>query len=702
MPKLYINNVEIELEPSKPIARTLQVNDIADITNRQANFTPTIKIPKTANNIKAFVKLGLVGSSSNIPYQKNNAYLYSDNGDCLIYNGWAVIKETSDTYSCNLYDGAIDFYKAIENKKLSDLNLTEINHFKTLNNVIDSFNGLTTYKYILADYNGKAKYDGTKINIDYLIPSIPVSFLWDRVFDTFGFTYSGVVFDTFDFQNFYMTYPKGVAESNPTGEVIYTNPSFSWSSYTPNYLIHNNPAPTQGEFLSDNIGYVALVDGTYKITSFNSSIVVNGVSSSQPYPISIPYKIVAEKNYSQEFEIYDSLTDIHTPQLIQMIIGDIIRLKIVVNGYVITSVVAGSTSFGMEIRFLSGQIIDFNETFVDFNIKDFINEILVRFALIPFKNKYSNNIVFKTLSEILQDNNVVDWTSKFVGINSESYIFNSYAQENNFVYKYNDKEENFNDGGFAINNKNLPEKKDIFKSAVYSPEKKKSTVLPDYNIYKLWDKQIKEGGLIEYKDLDKRFYFMRAIHTTFPNIVIGSELYQNEASISQAPIESFLDLSFSDIIQKYYGEYGQILDKAKVLNLNIYLTEQDIRDIDFSFLIWIEQLSSYFMLNKIHNFTGNGIVKCELVKVDYTTTSSDIFYQIYITSFVAGCLYFNNPDGLTSLTVERSTDNGVTWTSNTGGGASPRCGFTVTQTTLFRIKNTFTGFVVSNVFEVTI
>ena len=154
--RLIINGYNIELDDSSKISRTLQVNDIADLENRQSNYSATFKIPRTANNVRAFNRLGINGNNSNTPYQRNNAYLYADNEECIVYNGWAVIKETSEYYSANIIDGNIDLYKAIENTTLSDLDLSDVNHFKTLDNVVNSFDGSNTYKYILADYNGKA------------------------------------------------------------------------------------------------------------------------------------------------------------------------------------------------------------------------------------------------------------------------------------------------------------------------------------------------------------------------------------------------------------------------------------------------------------------------------------------------------------------------------------------------------------------
>lgn len=53
-----------------------------------------------------------------------------------------------------------------------------------------------------------------------------------------------------------------------------------------------------------------------------------------------------------------------------------------------------------------------------------------------------------------------------------------------------------------------------------------------------------------------------------------------------------------------------------------------------------------------------------------------------------GCLYFtiSGTPTPTSVTVQLSTDEGVTWTDFTGTLTSPRCGYIVTEVTWFRLK----------------
>ena len=621
--RLFINDIEFDLPNGFKIARTKQVNDIGSIADRQTNYTQKIKLPRTKKNETNFNQLGFIGSQSIIPYQNNIVKLYNKNGEAEIYDGFAkVFKSFSDYYDIAIYDGYISFAKSIENLDLNVLDLEDVNHFKTLDNVIDSFNDLKIYKYIVADYNGKALFDTDKINIDFLVPSLPVSYLWDKIFQQFGYTYEGAVFNTFNYLNLWMTYPKGVSDENPTPESYYTNTFNNLSAIitgAENALIfHNNPAPTSGVFLPNGIGFVVPSDGTYVISS---DLIIDVLVNEREDGIqSANYALDVLINGAPVGTLQTGSSGSGTnPLFLQLEAGDLISLQIFSNGEIVqVNFESGSITYG----FLSGQNIDFNETFLNFKIKDFIDEILNRFSLTPFKDKYSNNIVFKTLTEMLQTEDVDDWSSsndKFIKQNEESYIYRNYAQVNDFKYKYNDKEGDYKDGLIAINNYNLPDNTTVFSSKIYAPEKEISFELPkDSNIYKLWDKEIKDDQTVKYKDLDKRFYLLRYEDFTFESTqTIGSETLQTETTISSAPFESFFKLPFDEIIAEYYNNISLILNDAKLINCEIYLNESDINALDFSKLKYIKELGNYYLLNKVNNFEDSGAISCDLIRVKY-------------------------------------------------------------------------------------
>lgn len=616
--RLIINGYDIQLDNSQKISRTLQVNDILTLSNRQSNYTNTFSIKKTDTNKQAFEYLGVVGSTTVLPYRKNECYLYTDEGECLVYKGWAVIQSTDKDYKINIYDGNIDLYKAIENKSLGDLDLSEIDHSKNLATVLNSFTSNLPYKYIVADYNGKMIYNNNRINIDYLVPSAKISYIWNKIFSTYGFTYEGSVFNTVNFTNLWLSYPK-FSEINQTKIDIFKGESQIFDSVTNNL---QEPFKFDINVTVDNIQdtnkqyFIIQESGTYFLQFLSQggrllAIYSNGV-------------------YLYDMQLYVNGVAFNGGN-INLFSGDVIEAKfptpigfIPQFGYF-----TGFSYFDdpiidyycyLTISKYEGQSISFTNELKDFSIKDFITEILNRFGLTPFKDKYSNHYKFLTLQELLQNNQITDWTSKFVEKLSEKYIFGSYAQENKFTYKYNDQEDEYYDSAIIIDNVNIQDTKTVINSRIYAPDENRINLIHDLttNVYRMWNKEIKEDGTINYKGLSKRYYLMREDSHTFTSPTeIGSESLNTHTSITTIPIESFYNLRMEDIIREYYKNIGQILNYSKIIEASFYLKENDIVNIDFSRLYWIKRLSSYFLLNKVNNFTKKGITKCELIKVDY-------------------------------------------------------------------------------------
>lgn len=603
--RLIINGFDIELEPDEKIARTLQVNDILSLNNRQSNYTNTFSIRRTDKNKKTFELLGVVGIDNFLPYQKNECYLYTDDGECIVYKGWAVIQSTDKDYKINIYDGNIDLYKAIENKSLGDLDLSEIDHSKTLSTVVNTFTANLPYKYIVADFNGKMIYNTNRINIDYLVPSAKVSYLWNKIFNQYGFTYSGSIFNTVDFTNLWLTYPKVIPPQGTPITILNFTTSVVTDEEPPQINFVISQAGTYNFQLTDlstGFAYAAIwnqngfTGNTYYLAN---RIFVNGV--------------LAMSN-TLDLEIGDVITS-----------GYAFEENLNLGEYFFT-VFEGDYQYQFSLYFYQGQIISFSNELQDFSIKDFITEILNRFGLTPFKDKYTNHYKFLTLQELLQDNEIIDWSrkeNKFVEKISEKYIFGSYAQENNFTYKYNDAESDYYNSEILINNVNLADSKTVVNSKVYSPENTKTILIHNLqsNVYKMWNKEIKDNGSIEYRGLQKRYYLMReASHTFTTNTQIGSETAGLHQHITTIPVESFYNLRMEDIVRDYYKNIGAVLNYSKIIEASIFLSEKNISDMDFSKLYWIKELSSYFLLNKVNNFTKKGITKVELIKIDYSPT----------------------------------------------------------------------------------
>jgi hypothetical protein len=610
--RLIINGNQIELDPSVTIARTLQVNDIGSPETRQASYTNTFNIPRTSNNVKTFKMLGIIGNNSNIPYQKNEAYLYDETGFCLVYKGWAVINETSKDFKCNIFDGIIDFYKAIENKTLADLNLTALAHEKTPTEVISTQDLSKPYVYVLADYNGKVK-TGSHINSDYLVPSVKVPWLWDKIEAFTGYQLNGSFKTNPDFTNLLLSYPKAVPPI--VGPAIYNSttiaPNSGSADLTNNVVypfiqLFSSIDSTILDVQSDNISIKALRAIQIKVT-----FVVN-----PNFTIFVPEgEPTATATFNGETFLCDgtirTITKFYT-----LGANEIINFPFVFDlpSDLISGIAVNDFFTSLQINELTNAVL-FEEEFAGMSIKQFVSEILWRFNLTMFKDPFLNSYTLKYLSEIV-NGFAMPYSDKFVSLESENYIVGEYGQRSWLRHKYDDDNSFYNDGYFDVNNTNLPDAKTIIKSNIYSPEFNLSNALELGlgNTYKFWNKEVKDNGDVDYKPVSNRFYFLKSVPLT-QSLSFKSDVLQTTATASGGRIESFTNLKFSEIVDAYYSEMQQLLNQSKMMNVQLRLTEIDIVNMDFSKPIHIEQLGGNFLINTIQNFIPNQLTKVQLIKL---------------------------------------------------------------------------------------
>lgn len=646
---LYINGQLTDLDAGQVIAQTKQVNDLNSLENRQASYTNKFKLPKTANNIRIMDFLTLAGNTSNIPYQKNECSLYSDTGECFVYNGWAVVTDGGDDYEVVVYDGIIDLYKAIENKTLADLGLTELKHEKNITEIIKTwFNGgIYPYKYILADFNGKSGYvEGSlpSINIDYLIPAVNVPWLFGKIFSSNNASYSGKIFESQDFKNLWMTYPVGL-KTIENEDLLFESSKYNFIGES------KQPYPYVRKFFAK---YIETDEYSGGITNSNNIHLI--VPETAKYKLEISGKLNTRKY------LYDnqgnSLGTI--PTSCSIIIGKnaqsktpltVIASETLINGQASNTpfttslfvtlnkndaiclvigaeqetprqrfnIDSGST-LTVKLSKVETGVFDFDMAFSDFSMRDFLNEIIHRFGLTMYKDPYTGNYTFLTLRELLEESEIMNWSDKYVKRTSENYLYGNYAQQNWLRYNYNEKESSHNDGFIPVNNINLGLSRDIIKSKIYSPEKQQVDYLNrKTNVYKFWNKETEVNAetneqTISYKALDKRYYFIRE-EKREGIILLKSDLLGGAVPYNSYFSESFAGLPFKDIINSYYTPIQKILNKACVVSADLFLKDTDVINFDFKKRYYIEQLGGNFIMNKITNYIPGKPVKCEMIRV---------------------------------------------------------------------------------------
>jgi hypothetical protein len=637
--RLYINDELVELSSDNKIVRTLQVNDLARLDNTQTNYTKNIKIPRSPKNIQLLNYLGIIGNNSNFPYERNKAKYFIGN-ECLIYNGWVtVISTTPLEFELVIYDGNIDFFKAIENTKLSDVGLQDLNHLKNLPNIITTFTATTLpYKYIIADFNGNNTFSNVSINTDYQLPSANVKFIWNQIFDYADFTYSGKIFDNQEFTNLWMTFPKPVPKLVPNLILINKQETFP-VGYTVHYY--------DGYALFERTDYIVSIFrenfstpeaeittvGQTTMTS-NGDVIPNSrfikIKQNGVYSINLTghtgvvnYRIVDASGVNIENGSLDldPSTSSNTNIITQ---SKIFNLLVNYKLYVNCSIENLSTArFPFSFNRVDGYQANFVEVLVDFPTKDFVNEVMQRFGLTMQKDKFSNHLSFFTLDEILKSSDVLDWSDKLISKSIEKYKIGNYAQRNNFKYRYNEENDNHNDGYILVNDINLNDEITVIQSKIYSPEFTNEVFFGNSNqVYKFWNREIEKDGTIKYKELTGRYYFMRYDQSN-TTVKVGSESLFTEQTVNTIPTANFNNLKFQQIIDKFYPSLKSILDKSKILTCDIFLNDSDVSNFDFKQLVYLKQFGSYYLVNKVSNYVSGQSTKVELIEVDYNKSFTE-------------------------------------------------------------------------------
>lgn len=631
----------LDIKENEKVTYTIQVQDLADVSSVASSVTTSFKLPKTKNNYEALKSLSLPGDTSNLPYLKNVCKLYNF-GTTLIDNGWLKINNSDEeSFNVNVENGIIDFFKAIEGKTIgNDLDLTDTNHNKDLITVINSFER-NDYTYIIADYNGLNTYlkGGVNyINVDYLVPSLNSKYIWDKIFNSIGYTYSGSVFNSESFTNLWVTYPK--APPTKSDDEQLPDPVLRFSSNKTNNIVYTEDYDNLiiefdlenivlNEVLFNSNKITIQSTGTYSLDSIFYGYADYIVEDNWGYPVG------SERSYFRPALLINGVLNKYNSQInsVNLRSGDVVEIIChwydIDGGYINGIRELKFDSYNIKLIQISQSIIDFGKEFLDISIAEYVKEIMIRFALTPFIDVENKHIKFLTLSERINTNNVKDWTDKFVKRTDENYIYKDYAQRNWLKHKYNDENATFNNGFLSVSNQTLQPQKDLYSSKFYSFNNEITSFYDsDFtnNSFPIWNREIKETINndttpptktydVNYKGLSNRFYFIR--RKILPKTInIGSQLLRIEETANNVAIVDTKNLSYSDAINNY-KDFVKVLNDTRIHEIELFLNINDLLDLDLESLYYFSQENQYYILNRITIDLTNNINKAEFIRVKY-------------------------------------------------------------------------------------
>jgi hypothetical protein len=204
---LEIGEYQIELMDEDLVPVTKSVYDVQDPNQRKSHFTKTIVLPSSRVNNQVFSGYfdASMFISSNVqfdpfynPTKKVKATYYEDS--LPVITGYAQLVNINKTkelieYELIIYGENADFFKTIEGRKLSDLDLSEFDHVYTQSQIASSWSNASGYVYPQVKNGRQTDIIVNTIQIkDYWKVNdfdlwFFVKTLWDKIWEEAGFRY---------------------------------------------------------------------------------------------------------------------------------------------------------------------------------------------------------------------------------------------------------------------------------------------------------------------------------------------------------------------------------------------------------------------------------------------------------------------------------------------------------------------------------
>ncbi len=212
--RLVANGQQLDLFKDETIKISNNVTGLFDVDILPADFSRTITLPGTKVNNAFFEHVYDISVNDPYLFETNvKVPAYFDFGGIYLVNGYLQLLKVNlyenkfiDSYEVSIFGLLSSFSRDLNRTFLTDLtgSLAQYNHTSNLSNIQKSWRGELfsgSVVYPLAEYGQKINYStetffGTDdiegaLNVQNFKPAIRVKAVWDAIFDTFGFTYTG-------------------------------------------------------------------------------------------------------------------------------------------------------------------------------------------------------------------------------------------------------------------------------------------------------------------------------------------------------------------------------------------------------------------------------------------------------------------------------------------------------------------------------
>ena len=634
--ELYIEDRLVDLPTDADISIEYAIAKIGEIEKRSGVRSAEFTIPKTAKNKAIFENPDDVNNIGTKPYRRLKARYYSNGIDQQI--SFATLKESAQGYNVNIYGGNSDFFAALKDGKLTDIDFSDYDYYHTLTNYVATRTDLDVPRSISLNVEQPSAI--ALGNIAYQPPSVSIEFLLEQMAASQGYTLNNETKLKYGYPNQLMVMPLCKEWLR----------DFNGDKY--NCEFFGNTLVLPAPFASNKIMMLTKISGSdiyfdpTSIATWDGSVILNDI-------ITVTYNIVINITVTTVGNITIDVNSIgisDTRLAADVVVGvntftysgtatltpsaltddaNAITISFLTSAIytvadasltITDTVVVTPTEVNAlpSVNFISRQFTTVNSLVPDLKQSDLLVTYLKLTCSLIQVDEVNKNIKIIPF-EKLNDNiaNALDWSNKLDLTDTPQITFavDGYAQRNLCTWQYDEilTKRPLANGVIQLDDQNLDDEQDLIEiDFSATPQALKSgfniSFLPIFN----------SGGT--FRDaIDQRILFAKFNDVAFTY----TDGTSNSAQTTDILLTHFqksgeINLGFDDnLIPTFYQAFIDVLDKAKIVTCLLRLNASDINQLDLTIPVYIEYFNSYFYVSKISGYNPNRNVstKVELVKL---------------------------------------------------------------------------------------
>lgn len=630
--ELYINGKKADIDSSTSISLNYKSNFLSDISKIVSNNSYTIKLPKTANNLRIIECAHIPSAVSNFPYLIHAGTLVRD-GVEIIRDANVVLLSVGEQIEVALSWGNISNFDSIleDDAELRDLSYgmsqgTDYVEWKKLES--------NTAQFPQIEYGYKKNETGA-----WYHPVVTAKWIMDKIASSYGITFdfssdissemSKMIVPLLsrnDAQrqidsNAWLMQCIGNEEISRQVDMftarrrrfLFANPA---SSYYVEYKFYET-----GGIGGSTIGFnpkfrnvKAHITWDVKLKAhslvpydndFAPNIVLFNPANNKAYATFVPSeKILIEDkggngnvyefvfNIDEDVDLVDDEQNAYDlSNYLEFSTNEYIAYNVdsAEAGAMLFSPYSGTIDLGVDDKVNSR--FYFVPNLPDIKQIDFLKAITSMLGLfaIPSDRFTIKFVKFDTVVE--NKSNAVDWSGRLVQAYFDktpgeiTYTLDDFAQHNRFLYKEDDTVIRNYDGDIPVDNQTLDYERDVVELPFAASDTRGGVAyIPIYSY--------SSDAELEYDD------------SVSPRILTLNESNQGV----------FTGLEWETLLNGHYSSYKEIVNKPRVIVENIRLTAVELQMLDLSIPVYLSQYGSYWVIISVKT-KKNDICEVKLLKM---------------------------------------------------------------------------------------